>query len=454
MNNRKLILIFISSILFSACTKNEKQHVPEITFTEVAPIIYKNCSPCHRPGSGGPFNLITYDDLKRHLHTVQISINERLMPPWPADTSYSHFRGEKVMSANEIETINRWIEQGAPEGKIPPPSLETWKEKHAKESSAKSVKPDLTVTMKKFHIAGDNKDKFIMLKIPYQLPKDTFIKAIEIVPGNKKLVHHVNAHLVQYEAGKKMDQSKGVPFIDTEKSDKKYAYAALGLANDDGTYPLLTPSVTNYLPGVEVTMYPDGIGGYRVKKDGAILLDNIHYGPSPVDTTDATSFNIYFSPKPPERPVREFILGTSGISPVIPTLSIPPDSVKTFYIRYTVPEDISLLTINPHMHLIGVSFRAYVLTANGDTIKLINIPHWDFRWQYFYTFNQIMKIPAGSQIIVEATYDNTENNPLNPFHPPRTISEREGSMRTTDEMFQLICTYLPYRPGDENISLK
>ena len=100
-----------------------------------------------------------------------------------------------------------------------------------------------------------------------------------------------------------------------------------------------------------------------------------------------------------------------------------------------------------------ISFLSYVLLPKGDTIHLIRILKWDFRWQYFYTFRKILKIPAGSVIWVEGTYDNTENNPLNPFHPTRTVSEREGSMRTTDEMFQLICTYLPYQPGDEKIDL-
>ncbi|MBL0032109.1 MAG: hypothetical protein IPP27_07990 [Bacteroidetes bacterium] len=106
------------------------------------------------------------------------------------------------------------------------------------------------------------------------------------------------------------------------------------------------------------------------------------------------------------------------------------------------------------MHLLGKSFIAYAINPQGDTIPLIRIKNWDFRWQYFYTFERMLKIPAGTSIIVEGTFDNTVNNPLNPFNPPQTISEREGSMRTTDEMFQLICTFIPYKTGDENISLQ
>jgi len=444
-----IIVVFI----ISACSNDRQgkgKDSQQLTYSEhIAPIIYKNCSPCHRPGSGAPFDLITFDDVKGHLKTVQLAINERLMPPWPADTSYSHFRDEKVMTSYEIAQINSWIKEGAKEGDIkkllPPPEFF---------SGSISGKPDLVLKMKSYSIKGNNKDNFIMLKVPYEFERDTFIKGIEIVPGNKKLVHHINAHLVQYNYGAKKDYSSGKSFVDTEKSDKLHAYEVLDLKNDDGTYPLLTPSVSNYLPGVEAAMYPNGIGGYKVKKNGAILLDNIHYGPSPVDTTDETQFNIYFSPTAPLRPTSEFILGTSGISPVTPPLIIPPNEVKTFTTQFKVESDISLLTINPHMHLLGKSFIAYAINPQGDTIPLIRIKNWDFRWQYFYTFERMLKIPAGTLIIVEGTFDNTVNNPLNPFNPPQTISEREGSMRTTDEMFQLICTFIPYKTGDENISLQ
>ncbi len=449
----QFLFTLIAAVFFNSCNTDKKEIAEEkinLTFTEhIAPIIYKNCSPCHRPASGAPFDLITFEDVKEHLKTVQLSINERLMPPWPADTAFSHFRDEKVMTKEEIEEVNQWIKQGAKEGdknKLQAPPIYY--------SGSLLGKPDLTIKMKKIQISGNNKDNFIMLKIPFELEKDTFIRAIEIVPGNKKLVHHINAHLVQYMDGAKKNYTSGKSFVDTEKSDKLHAYEELDLKNDDGSYPLLTPSVTNYLPGVETAMYPLGIGGFKAKKNAALLLDNIHYGPSPIDTSDETEFNIFFSPNAPTRPTTEFILGTSGISPVVPTLIIPPNEIKTFVTKFKLENNISLLTVNPHMHLLGKSFLAYAITPKGDTIPIIRIKQWDFRWQYFYTFERMLKLSAGTEIIVEGTFDNTANNPLNPFNPPQVVSEREGSMRTTDEMFQLICTYLPYQPGDENITLK
>jgi len=105
------------------------------------------------------------------------------------------------------------------------------------------------------------------------------------------------------------------------------------------------------------------------------------------------------------------------------------------------------------MHLLGKSFKAYALQPGGDTIRLISIPRWDFNWQYFYTFRKMVKIPAGSIIVAEGVYDNTKSNMNNPFSPPQLVSDRNGSMKATDEMFQFIVTYLPYQAGDENISL-
>lgn len=447
------VVSVLASFFISGCTSGtiEKNRVVEHpTYAEdIAPLIYRSCTPCHRPGTAAPFNLITYADVKRHAKTIRIAVKSRVMPPWPADPEYVHFRDEKVLSREEVDLIARWVDDDAPEGdasRIPPPP--------AFHPGSTLGQPDLVLAMRQaIPLPGDNKDKFLMLKIPYHFQQDTFVRAIEILPGNAKLVHHINAHLVQYAEGAKKDISKGAPFINTEFIDKKEAFEKLDLPNDDGTYPLLTRSVTNFLPGVEVAMYPEGIGGYNVKKEGVLLLDNIHYGPSPVDTNDLTRFNFFFSPTPPKRPLSEFIMGTSGISPITPPLVIPPDSIKKFSTSYQVEQDISIVTVNPHMHLLGKSFLAYAVTPQGDTIRLIRINAWDFRWQYFYTYPHILKIPAGSVITAEGVYDNSQNNHLNPFHPPRIVSERDGSMRTTDEMFQFIVTWMPYRVGDEKISL-
>lgn len=449
---QEIILSF--NILFLLLISCNTSKLPEsITYSEhIAPIIYKNCSPCHRPGEAGSFNLLTYQDVFSRAKLIKFVTKTRYMPPWPADAKYTHFIDEKVLMDDELALIATWVDNGCRIGdstQIPelPPFV----------NGSQLGKPDLVIKLREpYKIKGNGKDLFLLMRVPYQIPKDTFISTIEVVPGNHKLVHHVNAQLLSYEFTKKKDVFKGNTVVDIDSfPDRLKAYKVLDLQNDDGvTFPALTYSVTNYLPGVIPPIYPEGIGGFKLVQKGALFLKDIHYGPSRVDTTDQTSFNVFYAKQAPKRPVREFQMGTFGVSPIVPPLVIPPDTIMAFYSDYTVPEDISILTINPHMHLLGKKFLAYALTQQGDTIPLLRINKWDFRWQYFYTYKKMLKIPRGTTIHIEGVYDNTRHNPNNPFSPPQLVAEREGSMRTSDEMFQFIVTYLPYLPGDENISLE
>ncbi|MEW6469294.1 MAG: hypothetical protein AB1458_10230 [Bacteroidota bacterium] len=441
-------------IALSGCSAPAEEPQADLTFSgNIAQVIFTNCTPCHRKDGTAPFSLQSYQDVKRKAASIKYVVSTRFMPPWPADPNYSHFAGEKVLSREQIGMIVQWVEKGCPVGdstRIPP--VPRYPE------GSMLGKPDMVVRMMEpVFLKGDGMDRFLLMKLPYEIGHDTFVRAIEFVPDKKKLVHHVNGFLLQYDEGSKKNVFTGKAYVDTRDTDYKAAYELMQLSNDDGlTYPMLTPSAVNYLPGVLPVIYPEGIGGLKVKSKGAIFLKDIHYGPSASDQYDSSYFNVFFGKEPTgNRPLLELQLGTlSKVAVSDPPLVIPPDSVKTFRIRFKVPEDISVVTINPHMHLLGKSFWAFAVKPGGDTIPLIRIPRWDFRWQYFYTFKKMLKIPAGSVIHVVGVYDNTKNNPLNPFNPPRAVGERDGSMRTTDEMFQFIINYLPYKPGDENISLE
>ena len=423
----------------------------EIVFSEqIAPIIHNNCTPCHRPGEAGPFKLITYRDVAKRAKMVKFVTETRYMPPWPADKNYTHFLDEWGLSDDEILMIKAWVAKGTPEGdknKVLYPPVYA-------EGSMLGM-PDMTVKMPiPYNIEGNNTDQFIIVKIPYELERDTFVSAIEFSPDNRRLLHHVNGHVVQYDEGQKNDLYGGKFIVKYDRSLPQHLlYMELDILNDDGSYPYLTSSIVNYLPGSVNTQYPEGIGGIKLRKKGYFLFKDIHYGPTPIDDIDQSSVNIFFASKPPERPVQEILLGTLGATKVEPPLVIPPNTIETFKTVWEVPFDMSVLTVNPHMHLLGKSMKAFAIDPVGDTIRLIYIPEWNFRWQFFYTFPYMVKIPKGSSVYVYATFDNTEDNPENPFHPPRLIRERQGSMGTTDEMFQFIITYLPYKEGDEKKNL-
>lgn len=454
----KLVFLFFIGIVsceqkMSTTTQQKTElDIPEnVNYNEhIANIIYTKCATCHRPGESGPFNLLTYNDVYRRKKTIVKVTHSGYMPPWPADRSYSSFVGELYLTDTEKALLKKWVDQGAKEGdaSIKPKMPEY-------PVGSQLGKPDLVIHLpKQYNIEGNNKDHYVIMKIPYEIPEDKYVRTIEFVPGNRKRVHHVNGYMVVYDEGKKKSLHEGEYFVNNYETDEKTVWKRLNITNDDGSFPLRIPSATNYLPGVISPIYPKGIGGFTMKKKGAILLNDIHYGPSPKNEVDDSYFNVFFSDIPPERKFGEFQLGTYGVSKIEPELMIPPDSIKTFTSKYTIQNDISIVTINPHMHLLGKSFIAYAIDPEGNIIPLIKINKWDFRWQYFYTFKKMLKIPKGSTIIVKATFDNTKNNPFNPFSPPQWVGERSGSMSTKDEMLQFIVTYLDYKPGDESINLE
>ncbi|MFN5629694.1 MAG: hypothetical protein ACK48W_10455 [Bacteroidota bacterium] len=445
----RFFFLFFLIVSVGGCGKKEKQ-IP--TFSgEIANLIYQKCSNCHHQGGPAPFSLVTYQEIKQRDKLIALVVKNGYMPPWPADTTYSRFADEKILKKSQIELIQKWVTNGSPigdESKLPlTPNYST---------GSLLGKPDMVIKMQKaYRIKGNNTDMFLLMKLPYEYPKDTIIKTIEFVPCQTQIVHHVNAQLLSYENGNRKNVFSGEAYVDVDDFPNMLAaYEKMELANDDGTYPLMSQSVCNYLPGVLPFSYPEGIGGIKMKKKGAIFLKDIHYGPSNKDLTDSSYFNIFFAKSPVKRPTYEMQLGTLGISTIEPELKIPANEVKTFKTQITLTGKISLLTVNPHMHLLGKKFLAYAVTKQQDTIPLIRINNWDFRWQYFYTYKKPVIIPQGATIYAFGTFDNTINNPLNPNHPPIEVSEREGSMRTSDEMFQFILTYIPYQLGDENIVLE
>ncbi len=457
VSTKQSLIISLTLLFFYSCSptsNNQKSNqlpITNPTFVDIAPIIFKNCTPCHRSGESGPFELLTYADVKKNARKIKFVTQTGYMPPWPADVSYSHFIGERKLTADEIELIKVWVTNGAPKGvetKIPNAPIFY--------SGSFLGKPDTVIKFKDaIPLKGNGVDQFYIVNIPMQFTKDTFVKYFEFVPAQRKLAHHVNGHLVNFDDAKKTNYKATKSYALDEYRDYKNLFAELNVLNDDQSFPVLTPNTVYYLPGYMPPKYPQHIGGFLVKKHSSILIKSIHYGPSNADVLDSSYINVFYGPKP-ERPIYETQLGTFGTSKIEPELIIHPNKIETFYTHSVLDKDISILSINPHMHLLGKTFWAFAIKQNGDTIPLIRIKKWDFKWQYYYTFEHPVKLEKGTAIHVYGTFDNTDKNPYNPNHPPKLVTQGDGirSMTTTEEMFQFIYTYLPYKPGDEKIDLK
>lgn len=455
------IFFFSIVVLFSSCaTKEEETHTvneeKEVTWSStIAPIIYKNCTPCHRPQESGPFNLLSYSDAVVKSKLIKFVTQTNYMPPWPADNSYSHFVNERVLTQKEKEQLKNWVDHNCPRGdSLTEPKAPVFY------GGSYFGKPDLVIKAQKpVNIKGNGTDAFFILKFPYQIEKDTLIDFVEFVPHQRKLVHHVNGHLISYDASREFNYMTGESVHSDTKAQLMEVYGSMHIPYTDRKqpqFPTLTPNTVYYLPGYVPPAYPKEVGGYRMKKNGAFILNNIHYGPSNKDLSDSSYINVFFRKTLIERPVTETQMGTFGISKIEPEFIIPPNEIKTFRTQTTLSKSISMLSVNPHMHLVGKTFWAFAIKPSGDTIPLIKINKWDFRWQYYYTFKHPVKLEAGTTIIVYGTFDNTSQNVNNPFHPPQTITNGNGveSMKTTEEMFQFIFTYMPYKEGDENIDLE
>lgn len=451
----RIILSLLPIYFFLAC----REETQELTYQDIAPIIYKKCSVCHRPEQAGPFNLLTYSDVKKYANRIKAVIEHNIMPPWPADTSYSRFANEVVLTKNEKEKILQWIHHQCPAGDTNVNVANT-------ETFVKNIhrKPDLTIRFRMpIHLKGDGTDHFFVVKMPYQLQKDTFVQYVEFIPHQKKLVHHVNGHLLRYDEHRKFNYFEGISHVEEPVQSYMEAYKQMHLVYTDvksddpqKILPALIPNTVYYLPGFMPLYYREDIGGFYLPRHGVFFLNDIHYGPTHHACSDSSYVNIYFAPKRPKRRVYEGQMGTNGMSKITPPLIIPPNTIRTFTTSLLIPADISILAVNPHMHLLGQSFIAFAITPHRDTIPLIKIPKWNFNWQYYYIYKKPVIIPKNSLIVAIGTYNNTTQNPYNPNYPPIEVKEGDGfhSMKTTDEMFQFFFQYMVYQKGDDTLVIQ
>jgi len=338
----------------------------------------------------------------------------------------------------------QWIDAKAPRGD----KVDTV---HLKDASIPGTsyfrKPDLILyAADSFHVKGDNLERYVIFKIPFEL-KDSFnVEAIELYCNNKKLIHHAN-----YAIHSVPDAS-----VDIYKTD-----ALLNLTEDDrrkfDQYQPYRKTITYYggwIPGTSYESYPKDIG-WVMPKRGVILL-TVHFAPSATDESCRLGVNLFFKPTRIQRIVKVVSFGSGGIgeNQIMPIFYIKAGQVQKFTLEVSNPhDDQSILYVWPHMHLLGKEYLAYAITPAGDTIRLVHIPRWDFRWQEIYRFKKLVRIPKGSVIHIEGTYDNTTDNPFNPNSPPKNVFSY-GDMKTTDEMMTLMMIFLPYKEGDENINLE
>lgn len=401
----------------------------EVTFSEhIAPIIYNNCTNCHREGEIGPMPFTNYDQVAAWGAMIGYVTEIKYMPPWKADPEYSRFLDERFLTDEEIQLIKSWVDNGMPQGD---PNLEPDLPEFPEGSQV--GEPDLVLSFAESYTHyGGNEDEYRIFVLPTNLTEDKDIATMELRPGNPRIVHHA---LFTYD-----DSGTGQMNDDAEPG---YGYNGFGGFGVAGVFNKQFPG---YVPGARPRKYPEGTG--QLLPAGSDLLIQMHYAPVPFPEQDSSVVNIFFKDEPVTRYVQQQVMLPFGGILIDGPFVIPPGQVRSFHGVYTTPQKVSLLGIGPHMHLLGQSWEVYAVAPNGDTTNLIRIPEWDFNWQGGYFFEGYQVIEAGSEIHAIATYDNTADNPLNPNNPPAWVSWGEG---TSDEMFYLPFFFVSYQEGDEDV---
>jgi len=384
-----------------------------VTFShDVAPLLYRRCASCHRPGGVAPFALITYQDAAKRAQLIAAVTAKRYMPPWLP--SAPHFREERRLSDSEIALLARWANAGAAEGNpaaapAPPRFPEGWQ----------LGAPDLQAQMPAaFDVPAEGNDLYRCFVLPASIPADRWVRAVDMQPGNRKVVHH--AILFQDISGT------------ARRRDTGSGYDCFGTP---GFLP--ARGLGGWTPGSLLFRAPDDIP--ELLHAGADLVLQVHYHPTGKPETDRTAVALYFTDQKPRRQATDIPLGSNRID-------IPPGE-RAYKVtdHFTIPVAVDAIGINPHAHYICKEMYGYAVLPNGTRRTLLRIEDWDFNWQQEYLYAAPVRLPAGTDVVMEFTYDNSGGNPRNPNHPPKRVL---WGPATTDEMAGLHIAVVPVHAAD------
>lgn len=402
-------------------------------------VIVGKCGSCHKPGGDAPFSLTAYADVKKRISTIKSVVESGYMPPWKADNEYCNYSNDKSLSSEEKKLILDWIGKGAKNEKSTA-AVKT----PVKTTPANPGNNDITIRSDfRYTIKGDNTERFVLFKIPFEFGQETDIAGIEFISNNKRAVHHVNYGVFSV-TDPSVDIRSGSKYIETD--DPKSNQAEYDYLTTRPVY------YTGWIPGSSGESYPDNFGW--VMPSRGVIIFTVHFSAIPVNESIELGIRLRKADNPVQRKIKIISFGSGGVGEkdITPNFVLEPDKINRFELKMFTRSAQSVMYVWPHMHLLGKSFKAYAISPSKDTIPLVLIPDWDYRWQELYRMKELTYIPAGSTLVMEGAYDNTKDNPFNPNDPPQRILPTKN-MESTKEMFTLLMIYVPYEKGDERIKL-
>jgi peroxiredoxin len=347
---------------------------PTVTWSkEIVRIFQNRCQGCHHEGDIAPFALLDYEEAAGWGDMIAEVVRENRMPPWHANPEFGHFSNARTLPAEERQAILTWVKEGCPKGDLgdlPAPRTFTkgWQLER---------EPDAVFQMTEaFQVPADAGSKGVEYQnfwVDPNLTEDKWLAQAEVLPGNPAVVHHI------------------IVYMHPDKDNKRQEVF-----------------LTAYVPGLRVR--PSNEGYAKRIPAGSLLRFQIHYTPNGTACEDLSKVGfIYADPAT----VKNEVVTTEAVNTRFKLEPHQDDQVVTARTRST-PRDIKMLTMSPHMHLRGKSFRFELKKADGSMETLLDVPHYDFNWQTSYELAEPLTLPAGSQIVCTASFDNSEDNLNNP----------------------------------------
>jgi tetratricopeptide (TPR) repeat protein len=405
--------------------------VGPLTFLEdIAPIIRQRCGSCHRPGEIGPFNLVTYDDVRRHASQIAAVTAQRIMPPWKPVAGKGEFQNERRLTDRELQLLQRWVAEGAAEGTAnvegrsaqaePLPAVAAGTE------SWQLGSPDLVVRMaQQYAVPADGADVFRTFVIPIPVSTPRYVRAIEFRPENARVVHHANLGVDRTRSSRQLDAR-----------DPEAGYE--GSMERDARYP--EGQLLGWTPGQAPHPAPDGTQ-WRLEP-GSDLVVQLHLQPTGKIERVGVTVGFFFTERAPTRTPVGLRLGSE-------TIDIPSGAPEYIVAdSYRLPVDVELIAVQPHAHNLARRMEASAELPDGSRRWLIAIDDWDFRWQDVYRYTAPIALPKGTTVSMRYVYDNSSSNPRNPHHPPARVV---WGQNTSDEMGDLWLQVIPRAASDEPI---
>ncbi len=379
-----------------------------VFYRDVLPILQRHCQPCHRRGEIAPMPLVTYGEARKWAREILELTRQKKMPPWLADPRYGSFANDPSLTEEDIETLSAWAGNGTPAGdRREAPPAPQWV------TGWNIPQPDLVVKMpKEVSIPAEGDVEYTYEIVPTGFTSDEWVQMSEVRPSSREHVHHAVVYIRPPGSRWLRHAPAGVPFTASSLADPQDRRDEMETDSD---------MLLVYAPGSSPEHWPDGMA--KFVPAGSDLVFQMHYTTNGHPARDRTAVGIVFAKEPPRQRVLTLQLNNRHF--------IIPPGASDYRVEAwgTLPNDATLLSFFPHMHLRGKRFEYDIVDAGGRVKKLL-VVNWDFHWQMSYILTRPRFLKAGTKIVAVAWFDNSKNNPHNP-DPSRVVTWGD---QTYDEM--------------------